>query len=133
MQVLAYNTVPFVLETFIVIIVGKTIETLSLNINNNRFPDMLFIRTFKKRGPGVDFEKNVGGGGGGGCVVELVSCSIGIRSRCGDSCHPVEEEEAAFMGKWSVHHTKNPEEEKCLSPSSLFLSCSESSALLVNN
>ena len=60
MRVLAYNTVPFVLETFIVIIVGKTIETLSLNINNNCFPDLLFIRTFEKRAPGVDFEKNVG-------------------------------------------------------------------------
>ena len=66
MLVLAYNTTPFVLETFIVIIVGKTIETLSLNINNNRFTDLLFIRTFEKRAPGVDFEKNVEGGGGGG-------------------------------------------------------------------
>lgn len=78
MLVLAYNTVPFVLQTFNVIIVGKTIETLSLNINNNRFPDPLFIRTFEKRAPGVDFEKNVGGGGGDHCVVVFVSCSIGI-------------------------------------------------------
>ena len=76
------------------------------------------------------------GGGGGGCVVALILSVAALVFELGMGivrlCHPVEEE-AVCMGKWSVHHTKNPEEEKCLSPSSLFLSCSESSALLINN
>ena len=86
-----------------------------MNINNNCFPDLLFIRTFEKRDleKNVNFEKNVGGRGSGGIAVLSVAAlvfdlGVGIVRRC----HPVEEE-APRMGKWSAHHTKNPEEEKC--------------------